>query len=76
MPVEDDGDLGGPGLAATVAPLLSDPERLAAMAEAMRGLGRPDAAQELAALVEEAHRMAHRKLLDLGSVPADRNPTG
>ena len=74
--VEGDGDLGGPGLAATVAPLLSDPKRLAAMAEAMRGLGRPDAARELAALVEEAHRMAHRKPLDLGSVPVDRNPTG
>ena len=74
--VEDDGDLGGPGLAATVVPLLSDPKRLAAMAGAMRGLGRPDAAQELAALVDEAHRMAHGKPLELGSVPADRNPTG
>jgi UDP-N-acetylglucosamine--N-acetylmuramyl-(pentapeptide) pyrophosphoryl-undecaprenol N-acetylglucosamine transferase len=53
--VQDDGQLGGRDLAATVAPLLGDPERLAAMAEAMRGLGRPDAAQELAALVVAAH---------------------
>jgi UDP-N-acetylglucosamine--N-acetylmuramyl-(pentapeptide) pyrophosphoryl-undecaprenol N-acetylglucosamine transferase len=75
--VEDDGrDLTGPRLAATVAPLLADPERLAVMAEAMRGLGRPDAAQDLAALVDEAHRMAPRRFLNLGHVPADRNPTG
>lgn len=52
--VIDEGDLGGPGLAATVAPLLADPERLAAMAEAMHGLGHPAAAEELAALVVEA----------------------
>ena len=50
MVEDDDGDLGGPSLAATVAPLLTDPGRLAAMAEAIRGLGRPEAAQELAVL--------------------------
>jgi UDP-N-acetylglucosamine--N-acetylmuramyl-(pentapeptide) pyrophosphoryl-undecaprenol N-acetylglucosamine transferase len=49
--VEDDGNLTGPGLATTVASLLADPGRLAAMAEAMRALGRPAAARELAALV-------------------------
>jgi UDP-N-acetylglucosamine--N-acetylmuramyl-(pentapeptide) pyrophosphoryl-undecaprenol N-acetylglucosamine transferase len=72
--VEDDGGLTGPRLAATAAPLLTDPERLAAMAEAMRSLGRPDAALKLAALVVAARRMARRKVLDLGPVPADRNP--
>jgi UDP-N-acetylglucosamine--N-acetylmuramyl-(pentapeptide) pyrophosphoryl-undecaprenol N-acetylglucosamine transferase len=55
--VADDGDLAGPGLAATVAPLLTDPERLAAMAGAMRRLARPGAAQELAALVMAAARL-------------------
>jgi UDP-N-acetylglucosamine--N-acetylmuramyl-(pentapeptide) pyrophosphoryl-undecaprenol N-acetylglucosamine transferase len=70
--VEDDGNLGGPALAATVAPLLTDPGRLAAMAEAMRGHGCPEAAQELAGLVEEAHRMVHRRFPDLGQVAVDR----
>jgi UDP-N-acetylglucosamine--N-acetylmuramyl-(pentapeptide) pyrophosphoryl-undecaprenol N-acetylglucosamine transferase len=74
--VEDDRDLTGPSLAAMAAALLASPERLAAMADGMRGLGRPDAAQELAALVLAAHRTCHRQLLDLGDVPADRNPTG
>jgi UDP-N-acetylglucosamine--N-acetylmuramyl-(pentapeptide) pyrophosphoryl-undecaprenol N-acetylglucosamine transferase len=74
--VADDGDLTGPSLAATAAPLLSDLERLAAMAEAMRGLSRPDAAQQLAALVVAAHRTSPRQFLDLGHVPAERNPTG
>jgi UDP-N-acetylglucosamine--N-acetylmuramyl-(pentapeptide) pyrophosphoryl-undecaprenol N-acetylglucosamine transferase len=75
--VEDDGrDQAGPRLAATAAPLLTDLKRVAAMAEAMRGLGRPDAAQELAALVVmAAHRMAPGEFLDPGPVPADRNPT-
>jgi hypothetical protein len=59
-----------------VAPLLAGPGRLAAMAEAMRGLGRPDAAQQLAALVQAAHRMSPRAFLDPAHVPADRNPTG
>jgi|SRR5215211_1629937 UDP-N-acetylglucosamine--N-acetylmuramyl-(pentapeptide) pyrophosphoryl-undecaprenol N-acetylglucosamine transferase len=74
--VVDDPDLAGPRLAATVAPLLVDPERLAAMAKAMRGLGRPDAAQELAALVVAARRMAPGEFLDRGHRLVDRNPTG
>ena len=49
--VVEDGELGGPGLAAAVSPLLADPERLAAMGRAMRGLGRPGAAAALAAVV-------------------------
>ena len=49
-----DADLGGPELAAVLAPALADPERLTAMAEAMHGLGRPAAAEGLAALVREA----------------------
>jgi UDP-N-acetylglucosamine--N-acetylmuramyl-(pentapeptide) pyrophosphoryl-undecaprenol N-acetylglucosamine transferase len=51
-----ESDLGGPVLAATVAALLADPERLAAMGGAMRALGRPDAAEELAAVVLDAVR--------------------
>ena len=75
--VVDDRVLGGPGLAGTVAPLLADPERLAAMAEAMRGLGRPDAAQALAALVvEAAHRMSAKVVLGTAQVPADRTTIG
>jgi UDP-N-acetylglucosamine--N-acetylmuramyl-(pentapeptide) pyrophosphoryl-undecaprenol N-acetylglucosamine transferase len=74
--VEDDRDLTGSSLAATTAPLLASPERLAAMADAMRGHSRPDAVQQLAALVLAAHRRPSRELLDLGHVPADRNPTG
>jgi UDP-N-acetylglucosamine--N-acetylmuramyl-(pentapeptide) pyrophosphoryl-undecaprenol N-acetylglucosamine transferase len=73
--VEDDGELTGPSLAATAAPLLTDPERLAAMAEAMGGLGRPDAAQKLAALVLAARRMALGDFLDPGPVPADQTLT-
>jgi hypothetical protein len=46
------------------------------MADAMRGLGRPDAAQQLAALVLAAHRRSSVEFLDLGHVPADRSPTG
>ena len=49
--VVEDGELGGPSLAAAVSPLLADPERLAAMGRAMRGLGRPGAAAALAAVV-------------------------
>jgi UDP-N-acetylglucosamine--N-acetylmuramyl-(pentapeptide) pyrophosphoryl-undecaprenol N-acetylglucosamine transferase len=54
--IVEDSDLGGPALAATVAALLADPERLAAMGCAMRELGRPDAAEELAAVVFDAAR--------------------
>jgi UDP-N-acetylglucosamine--N-acetylmuramyl-(pentapeptide) pyrophosphoryl-undecaprenol N-acetylglucosamine transferase len=52
--VIDDRDLAGPSLAATAARLLDHSERLAAMAGVMRVLGRPAAAEKLAALVLEA----------------------
>ena len=39
------------GLGAVLLPLLADPARLAAMAAASRGLGRPDAAERLARLL-------------------------
>ncbi|MCH7953844.1 MAG: hypothetical protein IIC25_08140 [Chloroflexi bacterium] len=42
------------GLIDTVVGLLNDEARLAAMAEAMRALDRPDAADRLAALLREA----------------------
>ncbi|MEW6476379.1 MAG: undecaprenyldiphospho-muramoylpentapeptide beta-N-acetylglucosaminyltransferase [Actinomycetota bacterium] len=47
-----DADCTGARLAAELEPLLADPARLAAMAAAARGLARPDAAADLAALVE------------------------
>jgi UDP-N-acetylglucosamine--N-acetylmuramyl-(pentapeptide) pyrophosphoryl-undecaprenol N-acetylglucosamine transferase len=74
--VVDDHNLRGPHLAATAAPVLADPERLAAMAAAMHRRGRPDAAHQLAALVvEAAHRTPGRELRDMDQVPADRNDT-
>jgi UDP-N-acetylglucosamine--N-acetylmuramyl-(pentapeptide) pyrophosphoryl-undecaprenol N-acetylglucosamine transferase len=48
--IEDD-DLGGPTLAATVAPLLADAQQLVTMGDAMHELAHPDAAAELAAVV-------------------------
>lgn len=75
--VLDDADLGGPGLAATAAPALADPGRLAAMAEAMHGLGRPAAAEELAALVREAAgRPSRHERLDAGPTPVSGTGTG
>jgi UDP-N-acetylglucosamine--N-acetylmuramyl-(pentapeptide) pyrophosphoryl-undecaprenol N-acetylglucosamine transferase len=46
-----DDALDGTVLVETVSALLADPARRAAMAEASRGLGRPDAAEIVAALV-------------------------
>jgi UDP-N-acetylglucosamine--N-acetylmuramyl-(pentapeptide) pyrophosphoryl-undecaprenol N-acetylglucosamine transferase len=46
--VIDDAELSGPRLAAAVRELLSDGGRLAQMATASRGLGRPDATQRVA----------------------------
>lgn len=48
-----DAECDGARLAAELAPRLADPEGLAAMGRAAAGLGRPDAAERLAALVEE-----------------------
>jgi UDP-N-acetylglucosamine--N-acetylmuramyl-(pentapeptide) pyrophosphoryl-undecaprenol N-acetylglucosamine transferase len=75
--VVDDDALDGASLAGAVAPLLADPDRLAAMAAAMRGLAHPDAAEELAALVVEASGRATREaFLASRAIPVDREATG
>jgi hypothetical protein len=78
--VIDDAALDGPAVAAAVAPLLADPERLAAMAEAMRSVAHPDAAEELAALVVEASGRRTREdfLADVAAAaaPIDREAAG
>lgn len=48
-----DEELDGPRLARELTALLSDSRRLAAMSEASRQLGRPDAAERIVALIEE-----------------------
>jgi UDP-N-acetylglucosamine--N-acetylmuramyl-(pentapeptide) pyrophosphoryl-undecaprenol N-acetylglucosamine transferase len=72
-----DQDLSGERLAATAAPLLGDPERLARMSLAMASLAHPAAAQELAALVLEAAGRGTREAF-LAATPAgvDREGTG
>lgn len=47
-----DGELDADRLAAELAALLDDPDRLASMADAARSVGRPDAAEAVARLVE------------------------
>ena len=78
--VVDDAALDGPAVAAAVAPLLADPDRLAAMAEAMRSQAHPDAAEELAARVVEASGRRTREdfLADVAAAaaPVDREATG
>jgi hypothetical protein len=75
--VVDDAALHGASLAAAAAPLLADPERLAGMAAAMRGLAHPAAAEELAALVVEASGRATREaFLASRATPVDREATG
>ncbi len=49
--VIDDGDVTPERLAALASSLLDDPRRLAAMGEAARALGRPDAAQRVVELL-------------------------
>lgn len=49
----EDAELDGPGLADLLQGFLDTPERLAAMADAAGHLGRRDAAQAVASLVEE-----------------------
>lgn len=51
-----DEECDGAHLSSALDELLSDPERLAAMARAARGLGKPDAAARIAELVEEHAR--------------------
>ena len=49
----DDAALDAPRLDLELSALLADPERCRAMADAARGLGRPDATARFADLVEE-----------------------
>ena len=74
--VVDDAALDGQAVAAAVAPLLADPDRLAAMAAAMRALAHPDAAEELAALVVEASGRATREEFLAAGAPVDREASG
>jgi UDP-N-acetylglucosamine--N-acetylmuramyl-(pentapeptide) pyrophosphoryl-undecaprenol N-acetylglucosamine transferase len=73
----DDAALDGASLVRAAAPLLADPDRLAAMGAAMRGLAHPAAAEELAALVVEASGRATREeFLASIATPVDREATG
>ena len=78
--VADDATLDGPAVVATVAPLLADQGRLAAMAEGMRAQAHPAAAEELAALVVEASGRATREQflaeVAAAAAPVDREATG
>jgi UDP-N-acetylglucosamine--N-acetylmuramyl-(pentapeptide) pyrophosphoryl-undecaprenol N-acetylglucosamine transferase len=72
-----DDDLTGERLAATAAPLLDDPERLAKMSVAIASLAFPAAAQELAALVLEAAGRGPREAFLAAPPPGvDREGTG
>jgi UDP-N-acetylglucosamine--N-acetylmuramyl-(pentapeptide) pyrophosphoryl-undecaprenol N-acetylglucosamine transferase len=78
--VVDDAALDGPALVAAAAPLLADPDRLAAMSAGMRTQAHPAAADELAALVVEASGRATREeyLAELAAAatPVDREASG
>jgi UDP-N-acetylglucosamine--N-acetylmuramyl-(pentapeptide) pyrophosphoryl-undecaprenol N-acetylglucosamine transferase len=54
--VVPDGELDGARLASELEALLADPGRLATMGEAVKALGRPKAAEEVARLAEEHAR--------------------
>lgn len=60
-----ESELTGEGLAGTIRALYRDPERLARMGRAAGGLGRPEAARELAdvcvGLVERSRGRAERR---------------
>jgi UDP-N-acetylglucosamine--N-acetylmuramyl-(pentapeptide) pyrophosphoryl-undecaprenol N-acetylglucosamine transferase len=72
-----DEDLDGERLAATAAPLLEDPERLAKMSVAMASLAYPAAAHELAALVlEVAGRGSREAYLAVPAPGVNREDTG
>lgn len=47
-----DGELDGPALAGLLQPLMDEPDRRARMAEAAASLARPDAAEQIAELME------------------------
>jgi UDP-N-acetylglucosamine--N-acetylmuramyl-(pentapeptide) pyrophosphoryl-undecaprenol N-acetylglucosamine transferase len=78
--VVDDAALDGPAVVAAAAPLLADPDRLAAMAAAMRAKAHPAAAEELAALVVEAAGRASREeylaRVAAAAAPIDREASG
>jgi UDP-N-acetylglucosamine--N-acetylmuramyl-(pentapeptide) pyrophosphoryl-undecaprenol N-acetylglucosamine transferase len=78
--VVEDAALDGPALVAAAAPLLADPDRLAAMAEGMRSQAHPAAAEELAALVVEASGRATRDeflaRVAAAAAPIDREAAG
>ncbi|HEU4898582.1 MAG TPA: undecaprenyldiphospho-muramoylpentapeptide beta-N-acetylglucosaminyltransferase [Actinomycetota bacterium] len=78
--VADDATLDGPAVVAAAAPLLADPDRLAAMAARMRAQAHPAAADELAALVVEASGRATREQflaeVAAAATPVDREATG
>jgi hypothetical protein len=78
--VVDDAALDGPALVAAAAPLLADPDRLAAMAAGMRTQAHPAAAEELAALVVEASGRATREQylaeVAAAATPIDREASG
>ena len=58
--VVNDAELDGQALVGAVAPLLADPERLARMAERMREMARPTAAEDLADMVIAVARHARQ----------------
>ena len=78
--VVEDAALDGPALVAAAAPLLADPDRLAAMATGMRSQAHPAAAEELAALVVEASGRATRDQylaeVAAAATPIDREASG
>jgi hypothetical protein len=78
--VVEDAALDGPALVAAAAPLLADPDRLAAMAAGMRSQAHPAAAEELAALVVEASGRATRDQylaeVAAAATPIDREASG
>jgi UDP-N-acetylglucosamine--N-acetylmuramyl-(pentapeptide) pyrophosphoryl-undecaprenol N-acetylglucosamine transferase len=62
-----DDELDGERLARELDALLADPEHLARMGEAARALGRPDAAGNVADLVEQQARRRPEKAEKGGS---------
>lgn len=79
--VIEDRLLDGERLAKVAGPLLADPQRLARMSTAMLSLARPDAAEELAALVMEAAGLGTREELlaaaaASATAPESREDTG
>jgi len=54
-----DAELDGPRLVEEITPLLDSPDRLEGMGRAARGLAHPDAADRVAALIEEHARDRH-----------------